>query len=46
VANLSRRQNKREQNLNDVGAAITSIGAEALKERKITSREDIAGIGA
>jgi iron complex outermembrane recepter protein len=36
--------NKREQNLNDVGATITAIGAEALKERKITSLEDIAGI--
>jgi iron complex outermembrane recepter protein len=30
--------------LNDVGATITAIGAEALKERKITSLEDIAGI--
>jgi iron complex outermembrane recepter protein len=36
--------NKREQNLNDVGLTITAIGAEALKERKITSLEDIAGI--
>jgi iron complex outermembrane recepter protein len=36
--------NKREQNLNDVGLTITAIGAEALKERKITSLEDIASI--
>jgi iron complex outermembrane recepter protein len=36
--------NKREQNLNDVGLTITAVGAEALKERKITSLEDIAGI--
>jgi len=36
--------NKREQNLNDVGLTVTAIGEEALKERKITSLEDIASI--
>jgi iron complex outermembrane recepter protein len=36
--------NKREENLNKVGLTITVIGADALKERKITSLEDIAGI--
>ena len=34
--------NKREQNLNDVGLTVTAIGGEALKERKISSLEDIA----
>lgn len=36
--------NKREQNLNDVGLTVTAIGGEALKERKISSLEDIASI--
>ncbi len=36
--------NKREQNLNDVGLTITAISGEALKDRKITSLEDIASI--
>ena len=36
--------NKREQNLNDVGLTITALGGEALKERKISSMEDIASI--
>ncbi len=36
--------NKREQNLNDVGLTITAIGSEALKERRISSMEDIASV--
>ena len=36
--------NKREQNLNDVGLTITAFGGEALKERRISSLEDIASI--
>lgn len=36
--------NKREQNLNDVGLTVTAISGEALKERKISSMEDIASI--
>ena len=36
--------NKREQNLNDVGATITAISGTALSERKISSLEDIASI--
>ncbi len=36
--------NKREQNLNDVGLTVTAVGGEALKERKISSLEDIASI--
>jgi outer membrane receptor protein involved in Fe transport len=36
--------NKREQNLNDVGATVTAFGGEALKERGISSLEDIASI--
>lgn len=34
--------NKREQKLNDVGIAVTAIGATALKERQIISLQDIA----
>lgn len=36
--------NKREQNLNDVGLTISAFGEEMLKERKVTSLEDIASI--
>lgn len=36
--------NKREQNLNDVGLTITAISGDALKERKLSSMEDIASI--
>ena len=36
--------NKREQNLNDVCLTITAISGEALKDRKISSLEDIASI--
>ena len=36
--------NKREQNLNKVGLTITAIGSQALKERRISSLEDIASI--
>lgn len=36
--------NKRNQNLNDVGLTITAFGGEVLKERKISSLEDIASI--
>lgn len=34
--------NKREQNLNDVGATITALSGDQLAERRITSLEDIA----
>src|SRR3546814_1717680 len=34
--------NKREQNLNDVGATITALSGDQLDERRITSLEDIA----
>ena len=36
--------NKRDQNLNKVGLTITAIGSQALKERRISSLEDIASI--
>ena len=36
--------NKREQNLNDVGLTITAFGGEALKERRVSSLEDLASI--
>jgi iron complex outermembrane recepter protein len=36
--------NKREENLNKVGLTITAISGDALKERGITSLEDIASI--
>ena len=36
--------NKREQNLNDVGASITAFSAATLKDRGVTSMEDIASI--
>ncbi|WP_298164559.1 TonB-dependent receptor [Novosphingobium sp.] len=36
--------NKREENLNKVGLTITAIGGEALKERGISSLEDIAAV--
>lgn len=36
--------NKREQNLNDVGLTVTAIGAEALKNRRVASLEDVAAI--
>jgi len=36
--------NKREQSLNDVGLTITAIGAQALKEKQITSLEDVASL--
>lgn len=36
--------NKREQNLNDVGLTITAIGAEALKNRRVSSLEDVASV--
>jgi iron complex outermembrane receptor protein len=34
--------NKREQNLNDVGLTVTAIGGQELKDRQITSVQDIA----
>jgi len=34
--------NKREQNLNDVGATVDVLGAEALKENHISTLQDIA----
>src|SRR3546814_17777780 len=34
--------NKREQNLNDVGATITALSGDQLAERRLTSLEDIA----
>lgn len=36
--------NKREQNLNDVGLTITAIGGEELRERGISSLEDVASV--
>ena len=36
--------NKREQNLNDVGLTVTAFGGEALKERRVSTLEDIASI--
>lgn len=34
--------NKRQENINKVGLSITAISSEALKDRKITSLEDVA----
>jgi iron complex outermembrane recepter protein len=36
--------NKREQNLNDVGLTVTAISGESLKERGVSSLEDIAAV--
>lgn len=36
--------NKREQNLNDVGLTIAAFGGDVLKERRVSSLEDIASI--
>ena len=36
--------NKREQNLNDVGSAVTAIGGQALADQRIRSVEDISAL--